>query len=63
MTEVLYSRYRIEFVGSFAGAAVMYGFSIVDGACPPLLFSRPGCTQVGANFDCERHQVSARKLG
>ena len=44
--EVFYSRYRIEFAGSFAGEAVIYGFSVVEGACPPL-FSRPGCTQVG----------------
>ena len=60
--EVLYSRYRIEFAGSFAGAAVVYGFSVVEGACPPL-FSRPGCTQIGAVIDCEHHKVSVRRLG
>ena len=39
----------------------MYGFSVVDGVCPPL-FSRAGCTQIGAVIDCEHHAVSARRL-
>ena len=42
--------YRVEFAGSFAGRAVIYGFSVVKGACPPL-FSGPGCTQDGAVID------------
>ncbi|CAE7942499.1 unnamed protein product [Symbiodinium sp. KB8] len=37
--EVLVSRFRVSFVGSFAGRPVLYGFSIVEGNCPPL-FSR-----------------------
>ncbi|CAE7843546.1 unnamed protein product [Symbiodinium necroappetens] len=60
--EVLNSKYRLSFVGSFAGRPVTYGFSIVEGKCPPL-FSRSGCTQLGAVIDCERHAVSSRKLG
>ena len=60
--EVLKSRYRLSFVGSFGAKPVVYGFSIVDGVCPPL-FSRAGCTQVGAVIDCEHHTVGARKLG
>ena len=60
--EVLHSRYRIEFVGTFAGKEVVYGFSVVDGVCPPL-FSRSGCTQLGVIIDCEHHTVSSRKLG
>ncbi|CAE7522180.1 unnamed protein product, partial [Symbiodinium necroappetens] len=60
--EVLVSRFRVSFVGSFAGRPVLYGFSIVEGNCPPL-FSRSGCTQLGASIDCEKHAVSSRKLG
>ena len=60
--EVLNSKYRLSFVGSFVGRPVIYGFSIVEGKCPPL-FSRSGCTQLGAVIDCERHAVSSRKLG
>ena len=60
--EVLKSRYRLSFVGSFGAKPVVYGFSIVDGVCPPL-FSRAGCTQVGVVIDCEHHTVGARKLG
>ena len=60
--EVLRSRFRLSFVGSFAGRPVIYSFSIVEGSCPPL-FSRSGCTQLGANIDCERHTVSSRRLG
>ena len=60
--EVLYSRYRIEFVGAFAGQAVVFGFSVVEGVCPPL-FSRTGCTQLGVVIDCEHHTISSRKLG
>ena len=55
--EVLFSRFRVEFMGSFAGKPVVYGFSVVGGSCPPL-FSRTGCTQIGAVLDCEHHQVS-----
>ena len=60
--EVLWSRFRVEFLGTFAGKPVVYGFSVVEGCCPPL-FSRSGCTQIGAVIDCEHHCVSARKLG
>ena len=60
--EVLWSRFRVEFMGTFAGKTVVYGFSVVEGCCPPL-FSRSGCTQIGAVIDCEHHCVSARKLG
>ncbi|CAE7399266.1 ppiA [Symbiodinium sp. CCMP2456] len=60
--EVLESRYRVSFLGSFGGKPVVYGFSIVDGVCPPL-FSRAGCTQIGAVIDCEHHAVSARRVG
>ena len=49
-------------VGTFAGKEVVYGFSVVDGVCPPL-FSRSGCTQLGVIIDCEHHTVSSRKLG
>ena len=58
--EVLVSRFRVSFVGSFAGRPVLYGFSIVEGNCPPL-FSRSGCTQLGASIDCEKHATSSRK--
>ncbi|OLP86110.1 hypothetical protein AK812_SmicGene32816 [Symbiodinium microadriaticum] len=37
--EVLYSRYRVEFVGTFAGKEVVFGFSVVDGVCPPPVFA------------------------
>ncbi|CAE7410031.1 TY5A, partial [Symbiodinium microadriaticum] len=60
--EVLYSRYRVEFVGTFAGKEVVFGFSVVDGVCPPL-FSRSGCTQLGIIIDCEHRTLSSRKLG
>ena len=60
--EVLHSRYRMEFIGSFAGKPVVYGFSIVEGVCPPL-FSRSGCTQLGVVIDCEHHSISSRRLG
>ena len=60
--QVLYSKVRISLVGSFAGKPVVYSFSVVEGHCPPL-FSRSGCTQVGAIIDCEHHAVSSRKLG
>ncbi|CAE7743820.1 unnamed protein product [Symbiodinium sp. CCMP2456] len=60
--EILKSRYRLSFLGSFGAKPVVYGFSIVDGVCPPL-FSRAGCTQIGAVIDCEHHCVGARKLG
>ena len=60
--EVLKSRYRISFVGSFCGKPVVFGFSVVEGVCPPLL-SRSGCTQIGAVIDCELHSVAAKKLG
>ncbi|CAE7731049.1 RE2 [Symbiodinium sp. CCMP2592] len=60
--EILHSRFRVNFVGSFAGKPVVYGFSVVPGSCPPL-FSRSGCTQIGAIIDCEHHRVSVRKLG
>ena len=60
--EVLYSRYRIEFVGAFAGQAVVFGFSVSEGVCPPL-FSRTGCTQLGVVIDCEHHTISSWKLG
>ena len=60
--EVLWSRFRVEFLGTFAGKPVVYGFSVVEGCCPPL-FSRSGCTQIGAVIDCEHHCVSARRLG
>ena len=60
--EVLWSKFRVEFLGTFAGKPVVYGFSVVEGCCPPL-FSRSGCTQIGAVIDCEHHSVSARKLG
>ena len=38
--EVLYSRYRVEFVGTFAGKEVVFGFSVVDGVCPPCFRGR-----------------------
>ncbi|CAE7331761.1 unnamed protein product [Symbiodinium microadriaticum] len=60
--ELLRSRFRLSFVGSFAGKPVVFAFSIVEGSCPPL-FSRSGCTQLAAVIDCERHVVSSRKLG
>ncbi|OLP94025.1 hypothetical protein AK812_SmicGene23987 [Symbiodinium microadriaticum] len=60
--EVLHSRYRMEFIGSFAGKPVVYGFSFVEGVCPPL-FSRSGCTQLGVVIDCEHHSISSRRLG
>ena len=60
--EVLHSRYRMEFIGSFAGKPVVYGFSVVEGVCPPL-FSRSGCTQLGVVIDCEHHSISSRRLG
>ena len=44
--EVLYSKFRVHFLGSFAGKPVVYGFSVVPGSCPPL-FSRSGCTKLG----------------
>ena len=31
---VLVSKFRIHFVGSFAGEPVIYGFSVVEGNCP-----------------------------
>ena len=55
------SKFRVEFVGSFAGKVVVYGFSVVEGCCPPL-FSRSGCTAIGAVIDCEQHTLSSRKL-
>ena len=61
--EVLYySRYRIEFLGTFAGKEVVFGFSVVSGVCPPL-FSRSACTQLGIVIDCEHHTLSSRRLG
>ena len=59
--QVLMSKYRVEFVGSFAGKPVVYGFSVVEGCCPPL-FSRSGCTDLGAVIDCALHTISSRKL-
>ncbi|CAE7941751.1 unnamed protein product [Symbiodinium sp. KB8] len=58
--EVLRSRYRISFLGSFGGQPLVYGFSIVDRACrsPSFLESR-----VRAMIDCEHHSVISRKLG
>ena len=59
---VMYSRYRVDFAGSFAGKPVVYGFSVISGNCPPL-FSRPGCSQIGAVIDCESHTLGSKKLG
>ena len=59
--EVLTSKFRIELAGSFAGKPVVYGFSVVEGCCPPL-FSRAGCSAIGAVIDCELHTLSSRKL-
>ena len=58
---VLVSKFRIHFVGSFAGQPVIYGFSVVEGNCPPL-FSRSGCSQIGAVIDCDDHSLGAKRL-
>ena len=58
---VLVSKFRIHFMGSFAGQQVIYGFSVVEGNCPPL-FSRSGCSQIGAMIDCDDHSLAVKKL-
>ncbi|CAE7238450.1 TY4B-J, partial [Symbiodinium sp. CCMP2456] len=54
--EVLVSRFRVSFVGSFAGRPVLYGFSIVEGDCPPL-FSRT--KRVAPSLTFEAHMSAS----
>ena len=60
--DTLTSQYGVELEATFAGKAVILGFSVVKGECPPLL-SRHACTQLGVTFDCEHHVLTSKKLG